>query len=109
MTPQNEKDAYCELFKLQREVCEHNNIILSEYKVYEDDFSNLLEDCNITGKIEIVREPDGNEQIEKEEYGNLTITHIDQWSIGIEGDSYAGFIYAKIKSIELWLKIPYSC
>jgi len=100
--------TYSKLLKWESEVCEHNNRILSEYKVNEDDFTDLLTDCDITGKIEIVKQPQGTEQTE-EEYGNLTITHIDQWSIGIEGDSYSGFIYAKVKSIELWLKIPYSC
>jgi hypothetical protein len=107
-TQKQHDDAYSELMKWESEVCEHNNRILSEFKVHEDDFTDLLTDCDITGKIEIVKEPKGTEQTE-EEYGNLTITHIEQWSIGIEGDSYSGFIYAKIKGLELWLKIPYSC
>lgn len=71
------------------------------------DFTEAVEDLRITDKIEIVDEPQGKPQIEQ--HGKLTVTHVDQWNVGIEGDSFAGFIYAKFSNEDRWLKIPYEC
>lgn len=100
--------AYEALTEWENEVSDHNNKILSEYNVNVEDFKDLLDFCVVDDKIEVVEKPEGEEQ-DEEVYGNLTVTHVDQWSTGMEGDSYSGFIYAKIQGFEKWLKISYSC
>lgn len=71
-----------------------------------EDFKGLLDFAGVTGKIEIVSKPDGDNQ--DESCGVFTEVWVDQWSVGMEGDSFEGFIYGKFSDTE-WLKIPYSC
>lgn len=71
-----------------------------------EDFKELLDFANVTDKLEIVSKPDGDNQ--NESCGVFTEVWVDQWSVGMEGDSFEGFIYGKFADME-WLKIPYSC
>lgn len=44
-----------------------------------------------------------------DEYGRkLRKYSVDQWSVGIEGDSWAGHIYIELKP-NRYLKVPFSC
>ena len=70
------------------------------------DFKKLLDFAAVTTKLEIVSKPDGDNQ--HESCGVFTEVWVDQWSVGMEGDSFEGFIYGKFANME-WLKIPYSC
>ena len=70
------------------------------------DFKKLLDFADVTGKLEIVSKPAGDNQ--NESCGVFTEVWVDQWSVGMEGDSFEGFIYGKFANME-WLKIPYSC
>lgn len=92
--------AYCD------EIRNHNEAIFNGFSKEElSDFKALLDYCYITEKIEFVDKPEGDKQ--DEECGSFKNIHVDQWSAGMEGDLYAGFIYAKYKN--KWIKIPYSC
>lgn len=101
-------EAMEEIAKHERAVCDHNNsLVRSLGKSAHKDFKNLIDCCDVTGKIEFVDKPNGSNQSD-DDSGIFTNTHVDQWSVGIEGDSYEGFIYTQIPD-KRWLKIPYSC
>jgi len=70
-----------------------------------EDIGALLDSCGLSGEVEIVDAPTGSKT--NESYGIFKDVHIDQWSVGDSGDSYAGFIYAKVK--DKWIKVPYEC
>lgn len=86
----------------------HNNNLINE--IFGDDteeFEDLVDGCIITDRIEIVSEPQGNDQAE--DSGKIVKkVYVDQWTQGCIEDSYAGYIYAKIEENK-WLKIPYNC
>ena len=89
-----------------KEVFFHNREFLSHFSQLElEDFKDLIYGCEVTDKIKIVDEPNGDCQ--NEDCGIFKNVYVDQWSVGIEGDSYEGFIYANVKS--KWIKVPYSC
>lgn len=98
--------AYDELIAWEKEVDNHNASLISRLgKNARIHFKELMDYCNITGKIEVVNKPSGDNQ--KERYGPFKKVYVQQWSVGMEGDSFAGDIYAKTDIG--WLKIPYSC
>lgn len=70
-----------------------------------EDIEALLDSCGLSGEVEIVDAPNGTKT--NESYGIFKDVHVDQWSTGDSGDSYAGFIYAKLKNT--WIKVPYEC
>ena len=93
------------------ECTKHNKAILKQIATKLGnkaiaDFKNLLDFANVRDKLEIVSKPDGENQ--NEECGVFTEVRVDQWSVGMEGDSFEGFIYGKFANME-WIKIPYSC
>ena len=65
----------------------------------------MLDGCFCNGKIEKVGKPSGDKQ--NEEFGIFKDIHVDQWTVGTEGDSFNGHIYARVKN--QWYKIPYYC
>lgn len=83
----------------------NTNLINSFGKTASKYFKDLLEFCDVTGKIELVDKPDGDKQ--NESYGMFKDVHVDQWSTVMEGDSFAGYIYANVNG--QWIKVPYSC
>jgi hypothetical protein len=89
-----------------KEMQEHNQKILEDNKIPLQDFEDLIEGCDVTDKIEIVNIPHGDNQYEC--YGVFKEIFVDQWSTGMEGDSYAGYIYGKLDK-DKWIKVPYSC
>ena len=97
---------YAEIAKAEKEEHEANMKLLEENGIPAEDFKNLLDYCNLTGKIEVVQKPKGDNQNEK--FGIFKQVFVDQWSVGMEGDSFAGFIYGKFDKSK-WLKIPYEC
>ena len=72
----------------------------------KEDIDMLLDGCRMTGLIEIVSEPTGENQDESQ--GIFSDVWVDQWSVGDSGDSYAGYIYGKFAENK-WIKIPYDC
>ena len=70
------------------------------------DFSALIEDCNVTGKIEFVESPEGDQQTEDANETFIDV-YVDQYT-GPLGDDYSGYIYGKLKDGR-WIKIPYEC
>ena len=86
------------------------NAILDEFQIKfeipEEDFKDLLQDAQLNGKLEFVNEPIGDDQ--HEQSGIFKEIFVDQWTTNMEGDSFAGFIYGKLKENK-WLKVPYYC
>ena len=102
-----------EALKAYNEECNKHNKEIMEQVVAKvgnkalEDFKELMQLANVTGKLEIVSEP-GGEVAQNESYGVFTEVWVDQRSVGMEGDSFEGFVYGKFADAE-WLKIPYSC
>lgn len=93
--------------KHRNEIDEHNKKVFKQVgKTALKDLEEILEGCNITDKIQIVRMPSGEDQ--NEGCGIFTETYVDQWTMGISGDDFAGFIYVKFDENK-WLQIPYEC
>jgi uncharacterized membrane-anchored protein YhcB (DUF1043 family) len=101
------EDCYAQLDKYYKELHKHNNEILSELgETAFTDFQKLIEDCEVTDKIDFVEKPHGQNQNEKS--GIFKSIWVDQNSVGDSGDSYAGYIYGQITK-DKWLRIPYEC
>lgn len=118
MTEQQIKEAYDGIFELEEGIRKHNSIILSSIKyAFGDKFHksvleclNEVQDLTVYESMEIVIEPKGKEQ--KEDFGLIKKAWCDQWSVGMEGDSFNGNFYIELpKAIKggKFLKIPYSC
>jgi hypothetical protein len=103
--------AVVDLRAYDKDSIKHNKEIMEQvvakvgYRAIVD-FKKLLDFATVTAKFEIVSEPDGENQ--NEVRGVFTEVWVDQWSVGMEGDSFEGFIYGKFSDTK-WLKIPYSC
>ena len=105
VTEQYEK-ALDEWAKWEDQVNNHNKQLLSEIGAPADEVEEIIVDCDVTGKMEIVETAKGEDL--KEQYGFFTSVYADQLCTGVEGDSFAGSIYAKFAEGR-WLKIPYEC
>ena len=70
----------------------------------------LIKDANPTewDQWEIVNEPGGVKQKETEFGRGIKYIWVDQWSVGMEGDSFEGYIWVQIKENK-YLKFRYSC
>lgn len=100
-------EVYAELAKYELEIIEHNTTIIKSFgRRAIANFKSLLEYADVTGKIEFVTQPAGENQ--KEKYGVFCEVWVQQWSEGMEGDSFSGYIFARLKD-NRWIKIPYSC
>ena len=106
-TQKDYDEAMQSVYEYESEIFEHNNAFLEKHgATAESDFELLVQDCSITGKIEFTTKPQGQKQNE-DYYGIFKDVHIDQWSVGDSGDSFAGVIYARVG--DQWILIPYSC
>ncbi len=95
--------------KMEKEIIEHNTDVIkkighSALKNYTD----LVEDVNVIGKIELVRNPRGAFQ-SGEEYGDFKKVYVEQHCTNEAGDSFAGHIYTNYGETEFWIKIPFEC
>lgn len=100
------KNVWNEILKQEEEIKDHNDSILNSIGDCHSDFDDLISDCHVSGKIEIVDEPCGT--IQDEDCGVFMNVHVDQNGGGYTGDDFAGEIYAQIPDGR-WLKIPYYC
>ena len=91
--------------KWENEIYDWNAKFLSDNDIPEEDFKDLMEYVYYNEKIEPVEGPKGQRQ--DEEYGKFKDVHVEQWSVGDSGDSYAGFIYMRVG--EKWFRIYYEC
>lgn len=89
------KEAFDALDKYYSEITDHNDSVLKELGIPEEDFVNLLDDSNVTDKISLVENPQGSSN--HAQFGVFKAVWVDQWSVGMEGDSFEGFIYAKLE------------
>jgi len=102
------KEAFDAQVQYENSIAEFNwKILYSISSTAVDDFTVLTKECNVYDKVEIVEEPAGEPESE-DGYGVFTSTQVDQWSVGMSGDSFQGNIYAKF-SERKWLRIPYEC
>jgi hypothetical protein len=74
-----------------------------------EDFENMIDGSTVSSyePITTVRKPYGYYQ-QNETFGVFKKIVVDQRSVGMEGDSFEGYIYAKYNK-HRWLKIPYWC
>ena len=106
MTDEQIEKVYDDLAKYYAEISDHNTKLINSFgKTASKHFKDLLDFCDVTEKIELVDKPNGDKQ--NESYGMFKNVYVDQWTTGMEGDSFAGFIYANVKG--QWIKVPYSC
>ena len=106
MNPEELDKIYKEIEEYDIEVGNHNDKLISSFgKTAKKHFVELVYDCCVSDKIEIVDKPSGKKQ--NENAGIFRNIHVEQWTTNMEGDSYSGYIYAKCQN--KWLKIPYSC
>lgn len=98
---------YAEIEQAQKAEKEHNENILKKYQVPSDSLELLLDCCNLSGKIEVVKEPKGDFQEDENDIFFLKI-YVDQWATGMEGDSFSGFIYGLMNN-GMYLKVPFDC
>lgn len=100
------REAFDNLYEYEKKIFDHNEAVLKTLgKTAAKDFADLIENCSVVGKIEFVDEPKGDAQDENN--GIFKDVHVDQWTVGDSGDSYAGFIYAKVN--DKWISINYEC
>lgn len=97
-------DAKC---NYEQGIADHNNALLKSIGINLKDIAHLLEGCGCDGEMEVVSKPPTG-CTQEEVTRTFTKVLIDQWSIGTEGDSFQGNIYAMFAKNK-WLKIPYSC
>ncbi len=102
-------DAMESLIEWESEVASHNDKILKGINYKSEDFIRLVDDCRITDKMEWVEKPTFKAEYDPDTYGPFTLAYVDQWSVGDSGDSFAGFMYVKVKTKDKYLKIPYDC
>jgi len=106
MTQKEIDKVYSDLAAYEKEIADHNEQVINKLgKRARKDFAELMDCCNITDKINFVDAPKGKDN--QENCGIYKNIHVDQWSTNMEGDSYAGFIYANVNG--QWIEIPYSC
>lgn len=100
-------EAYSSLIKYEQDIIDHNNKFIEKHEIEKEDLIEVLDNCDLSGKMEIVEEPKG-------EYQKIKYSHwynklfVDQWSIGTEGDSYEGYIYVELDD-KHWISIPFKC
>lgn len=103
---ENMERAFSAIAQYEKEQHEENMKLLKENNIPIEDYEDLLDYCSINGKLEIVEKPTGTNQ--QEGHGMFKSVFVDQWNVGMEGDSFEGYIYGKIGKNK-WLKIPYEC
>lgn len=100
------KEAFDNLYDYEKEITDHNDKVLKTFGGdAHKDFQDLIDSCSVVGKIEFAEAPKGDAQ--NESNGIFKDVHVDQYSVGDSGDSYAGFIYANING--KWVSINYEC
>lgn len=101
-------ESYEEAFKAYyQDIDNHNNIFIKSLGTdAEKDFKNLMEDCDVNGKIEFVDQPKGMDN--EEDVGFYKKIHVEQWTSRMESDNYTGYLYALIPGNK-WIKVPYTC
>jgi hypothetical protein len=107
-----EAEAYRQVAEWEEDMWRHNQRLMRAIKkvkgkTFHKYMREIIQSCErVTNKIEIVKVPDGQRQPEK--YGRTGIVvWVDQWSTGTEGDSFSGYVYARLKESK-YLKISYS-
>ena len=65
-----------------------------------------VELIDIEGDFSLTKIKRGGYQ--EEDWGSFKGIFVEQWSVGMEGDSWNGNMYIKLKK-DKYLKIPYSC
>jgi len=106
------KEAYDELADFYAEEESSNNRIFKAIKSqigegFLNDLKRLIEESECKGKFLIVDEPTGKFQKESD-FGSIVGLWVTQYSAGIEGDSFFGTIWIKLKDYK-YLEMPFSC
>lgn len=98
------RKMYADIEKAESEEREKNQKLLDELGISWKDLEELLDGCVLSGPLEVVSSPKGEDQ--DEEGGVFKSVFVDQRTTG--EDSYAGDIYGKLEEGK-WLKVSYYC
>lgn len=101
------ENAIQDLVNYEEEIFSYNQQIIKDFDC--EDLQSILEEVTITAKMEWSDKPKFKPEQNPDKYGIFTLEFVDQWSVGMEGDSFEGFMYIKIKGYDKYLKVPYSC
>lgn len=74
-------------------------------KEFLDSLFLCTQECEVAA-WELCREPRGEYQ--QDEFGVIKGIWVDQWTVGLEGDSFEGYVCVQLKE-KLWIKGHYSC
>jgi hypothetical protein len=74
-------------------------------KQFLADVVECFEESEAQGKLQLVRGTTG--QWQEEERESFKGVWVDQWAVGVSGDSWEGYVYIELKK-GLWLKTYYS-
>lgn len=106
MEPEQEENDFAAYVEAEEKLFVANMKVLADNGIAEADYKALLDFCVVNGELEIVSEPEGDDQ--DESTGIFKEVFVDQVSVGDSGDSFAGNIYGRFAQ-KKWLKIPYYC
>lgn len=102
-----DEEFYAEIAAEELALEAHNNQVIQASGISTKDFEVVMDGCFLRGEIEIVDCPNGADNCE-DGYDTIKSVFVDQWGVGMDGDSFEGYIYAQAMN-DKWLKIPYSC
>lgn len=103
-TEEQIQEAFDSMLAYKDEIETHNSAVLLQINAKASDFEKLVKDVEISGKMGIVDEPQGDKQ--DGTYKSFNRVYVDQWSAGMSGDTFEGTIYAQIEESK-WLSIPF--
>lgn len=100
-------EMYAQMAQEEKEIHQDNTALVNSFgEGAMADYTELVDVLSITDRIEVVDGPKGSPQPD-DDIGMFTLIHVEQWPIGMDGDSWEGFIYANVHG--KWYRIPYSC
>jgi hypothetical protein len=115
------REVYDDLIRLEKEIAYKNKTLIQQCckirgKSFKRYLKAVMEGCEICRygyscyeEFKIVDTPLGEWQREDEDgFGSITGVWVEQWSVGMEGDSFSGHITVKIKH-GMFLQMPFSC
>lgn len=93
------QEGYKAMADEQREADAENNALLEKIKtdfgaIYADHIRECLADAPAPSdftRLQIVDKPTGRPQAE--DWGSFKQVYVEQWSVGMEGDSFDGYLY----------------
>lgn len=111
MTPEemeaDQNEMWAKIAEAEQQEIAWNDSLLKSLSIEWSEIKELLWECHLNGKIEVVFKPEGDFQGD-DDTASIKNVHIDQYSSYPCEDCYYGYIYGQLKNGS-WIKIPYTC